>query len=65
MTKLITVIPSFRLEVDENCALRGYYAMSSCNSLPTFRDNLSAPSSRIKELLLLAASAPSREQFSS
>ena len=25
---------------DENCALLGYYAASSSNSLPTFRDNL-------------------------
>jgi hypothetical protein len=32
----------------ENCALLGYYAASRCNSLPTFRDNLSVPSSRAK-----------------
>jgi hypothetical protein len=34
----------FRREVDENCALLGYYVTSSGNSLPTFRDNLSFPS---------------------
>jgi len=34
------VISSFRCEVDENCALLGYQAASSGNSLPTFRDNL-------------------------
>jgi hypothetical protein len=32
----------------ENCALLGYYAASSGNSLTNFRDNLSVPSSRVK-----------------
>jgi len=32
----------------ENCALLGYYAASSSNSLPTLRGNLSVPSSRVK-----------------
>jgi hypothetical protein len=32
----------------ENCALPGYYAASSGNSLPAFRDNLSVPSSRLE-----------------
>ena len=32
----------------ENCALPGYYAASGRNSLPMFRDNLSAPSSEVK-----------------
>ena len=32
---------SFHSEVDENCALLSYYAASSGNLLPTFRDNLS------------------------
>ena len=36
-----SVLSSFHREVDENCALLGYYAASSGNSLPTFRDNLS------------------------
>jgi len=39
----------FRREEDENCALLGYYAASTGNFLPTFRDNLSAPSSRVKK----------------
>jgi hypothetical protein len=30
-------------EVDENCTLLGYYAASSGNLLPTFRDNLLVP----------------------
>ena len=42
------LISRFRREVDENCAPLGYYAAYSGNSLPTFRDNLSAPSSRVK-----------------
>jgi hypothetical protein len=37
------VVSGFRHEVDENCALLGYYAASSGNSLPTFRDNLPVP----------------------
>jgi hypothetical protein len=32
----------------KNCALLGYYAASSGNFLPTFRDNLSVLSSRVK-----------------
>jgi hypothetical protein len=43
----ICVILGFRCEVDEICALLRYYAEYSGNSLPAFRDNLSAPSSRI------------------
>ena len=42
------VISGFRSDVDENCALLGYYVASSGNSLPTFRDNLSIPSSRVE-----------------
>jgi hypothetical protein len=32
----------------EICALLGYYAASCGNCLPTFRDNVSVPSSRAK-----------------
>ena len=42
---LIFEISGFRREVDENCALVGYYAAGSGSFLPTFRDNLSGPSS--------------------
>jgi len=38
------VISGFRREVDEICALLGYYAAYSGNSLLTFRDILSVPS---------------------
>jgi len=33
----------------ENCALLGNYAASSGNFLPTFRDNISVPSSSVKK----------------
>jgi len=35
----LEVISGFRHEVDENCALPGYYAASSSNFVSTFRDN--------------------------
>jgi len=40
------VISDFRHEVYQICARLGYYAACSGTSLPTFRDNLSAPSSK-------------------
>jgi hypothetical protein len=42
------VISGIRRDVDEMCALLGCYAALSGSSVPTFRDNLSAPSSRVK-----------------
>jgi len=41
----LCVISVFRHEVPEDCAPLGYYAANRGNFLPTFRDNLSAPSS--------------------
>jgi hypothetical protein len=41
-------ISGFLCDVDEICALLGYYAASSGNPLPTFRNNVSVPSSRVK-----------------
>jgi hypothetical protein len=41
----------FRREVNENRALLGYYTACSGNSLWTFRDNLSVPTSRVKKTL--------------
>jgi hypothetical protein len=38
----------FRRDVDEMCALLGYYAALISSSIPTFWDNLSVPSSRVK-----------------
>jgi hypothetical protein len=43
------VISGFRRDVDEICALLGCYAASSGNPLPTSRDNVSVPSSRVKK----------------
>ena len=37
------VISGFRREEDENCALLGYYAASSGNSLTRFRGQLIGP----------------------
>jgi hypothetical protein len=42
------MISGFRRKANENCALLFYYAASSDNFLPMFRDNLSVPSSGIK-----------------
>jgi hypothetical protein len=39
------MISGFRCILDENCALLGYYAVSSGNFLLMFQDNLSVPSS--------------------
>ena len=45
----ICVISVFRRYVDEICALLGYHAALSCSSVPTFREKLSVPSSRVKK----------------
>jgi hypothetical protein len=42
------VISVFRHEVDDKCTLLGYYTTSSGTFLPTFRDNILVPSSRVK-----------------
>ena len=43
------MISGFRRDLDEICSLLGYYAASNVNPLPTFRDNISVPSSRVKK----------------
>ena len=49
---LVKTIYHFRADLsgasDEICALLGYYAASCGNCLPTFRDHVSVPSSRVK-----------------
>ena len=45
----LNVISGFHRKVDEICALLGYYAAYSGNSLPMFLDNISVPSSRVKK----------------
>jgi hypothetical protein len=42
------VTSGFRRDVDQICALLGYYATSNGNPLPTFLGNVSLPSSRVK-----------------
>jgi hypothetical protein len=49
----LCVTSGFRRNVDDICALLGFYAVCSGNSVPKFRDNLSAPSSRVKNSLTL------------
>jgi hypothetical protein len=44
--------------IPENCALLGYYTASSGNFLPTFRDNLSVPSSGAKNTFLEPIGCP-------
>jgi hypothetical protein len=45
----LSMISGFRRDVVEISAVQGYYAASSGNRLPTFRDNVSVPSSRFKK----------------
>jgi hypothetical protein len=45
----VIVISRFRRYVDDICALLEYYVALSGSSVPTFRDNLSVPSSRVKK----------------
>jgi hypothetical protein len=47
--KRLFVISGVRREVDKNCALLIYYAGSSGNYLPTFRDNIFFLFSRVKD----------------
>ena len=42
------MVSGLRCEVDENCVLLGCYTAGNGNSLLTFRDNLSVPSSSVK-----------------
>jgi hypothetical protein len=45
----MSVIPGFHRDVHEICALLGYYAASSGQRLPTFRDNVSVTFSRVEK----------------
>ena len=47
------VVSGFRRELYENCAPLRRFAESSDNSVPTFRDNLSVPSSGVKNPIRL------------
>jgi hypothetical protein len=46
----ISVISGFCCDVDDICALLGYYAASNGNPLPTFQDTVSVPPSRVKNI---------------
>jgi hypothetical protein len=43
------MISGLHCNVDDICALLGYYTASSGNCLPTFPDNVSVPFSRVKK----------------
>jgi hypothetical protein len=43
------LISGFRRDADEICAPLGFYAALNGSFVPTFRDNLSVPSSRVKQ----------------
>jgi len=45
----LCVISGFRCGINEICVLSGIYAALNGISLPTFRDNLSVPSSSVKQ----------------
>jgi hypothetical protein len=53
MNSLLYVISGFRHDADEIRALLGYNAALSGNPLLMFRDNISVPSSRIKNMGLI------------
>jgi len=46
---ILCMISDFCRDTDDTCALLGNYAAYSGNSLPTFRGNLSVPSSSVKK----------------
>jgi hypothetical protein len=48
----------FRRDIDEICALLGYYAALSGKSVPTFQDDVSVPSSRVNKYFLLGLLNP-------
>jgi hypothetical protein len=45
----LLLISGFRCDDDEVGAVLGYYTASNGNPLPTFRKNVSVPSSRVKK----------------
>jgi hypothetical protein len=56
------VISGFRRDIQQICGLLGYYGALSASSVPTFRDNVSAPCSRVtkskKKVFILWLLAP-------
>jgi hypothetical protein len=50
---VISMISGFGRDTDKICALLEYNATSSDNPLPTFRENVLVPSSRVKKSIFL------------
>jgi len=46
---LFCIISGFRRNVNEFCALSGFYAALNASSVPTFRNNLLVPSARVRQ----------------
>jgi hypothetical protein len=49
-TTVRVCVSGFRRDVDKICVFLGYYEESSGNPLPTYRDNVSVLSSRVKKI---------------
>jgi len=54
-TSFLFVISGFCHEIDENCTLLGYYAVSSGNYLPTLGNGTDRLSQNISKVLSLLA----------
>jgi hypothetical protein len=59
----VTLISGFRRDVDEICGLLGNYTASCGNYLPTFRDNVSVPSSRRRVITQKTKKPKIKEQY--
>jgi hypothetical protein len=62
--KIQVQLKSDKREGDENCALLGYQAASSDHFLPTFQDNLSVPSSAVKNIATTRCVTTQNSKFS-
>jgi hypothetical protein len=59
------VISGFHRDIDEICAILEYYAASTSNPSPTFRDNISVPFSRAKKMESIGYSETSVKDYHS
>jgi len=58
MSEVIRMISGFHHDVNEIYALSGFYSAYNANSVPTFQDNVSVPSPRVKQSGLVALLDP-------
>jgi hypothetical protein len=57
------MISGFHRSINEICALLGFYAAQNRSFLAAFRDNLSVPSSRVKQSVLETKQRRSESAF--